>query len=296
MEQTIQSVISQDVRGKEILLVDGGSTDGSLEIIRKYADHFAWWVSEPDAGQGDGINKGLRRAQADVVGWLNSDDTYQPGTLQKVLTAWRTNSDAVLIYGDVLAVDELGKPIQVIPCGSYTLQDLCKFRIINQPAVFMKRTILEQVGYLNLDYQYLLDHVLWLKMGLHGKIIRVPEVWSCGRFHPSAKNVANADEFGEEAHRISRWLLNDPAYREVIKGIENNILAGADRMDARYHLDAGNYRSAFVSYIRGMRTNLSMILPEWHRVIFSLMGMCGLGFLRSTYLSLRKAVRGNRIG
>ncbi len=291
LETTIKSVLAQIIPEMEVVLVDGGSTDGSLAIIHKYSESFSWWISEKDEGQADGINKGLRRAKGDLVAWLNSDDTYQPGTIARVLEIRKTHPHASLIYGDVLAIDEDDKPIQRIPGGSYSLRDLCSFHIINQPAVFMNREVLDSVGYLDPMYHYLLDHHLWLKMGLHGEIIHAPEIWACGRFHKSAKNIKNAEKFGNDAYRIANWLLDDPVYSEVTRGISKDIQAGACRMDARYLLDAGKYKKSLSAYMNGMRYSPRIVLPEWHRMVYALLGMTGLGSSKNVFYTLRKLFR-----
>ncbi len=108
LEETIQSVLSQDYPNLEYIIIDGGSTDGSVEIIKKYADKLAYWVSEKDTGQADAINKGLIRVTGEIVAWLNSDDIYLPGTIRAAVEALQAHPDCGLVYGDVLSVDAKG--------------------------------------------------------------------------------------------------------------------------------------------------------------------------------------------
>ncbi len=137
LEETIQSVLSQDYPNLEYIIIDGGSTDGSVEIIEKYADRLAYWVSEKDAGQADGINKGLVRATGEVVAWLNSDDTYLggaietflPGSIRSAVAALQANPDCGLVYGDVLAVDAAGQKLNLARYDDWNLDDLLRFKI-----------------------------------------------------------------------------------------------------------------------------------------------------------------------
>jgi len=113
LEQAIQSVLGQDYTPLEYIVVDGGSADGSAEIIQRYASRLAWWVSERDAGQADAINKGLRRASGEIVAWLNSDDLYQPGAIAQAVAALRDHPEAGLAFGDAITIDARGRTIDV---------------------------------------------------------------------------------------------------------------------------------------------------------------------------------------
>lgn len=288
LEQTILSVLEQDYPNFEILLVDGESTDGSQDIIKKYGNRFTWWVSEPDQGQADGINKGLRRASGVIVAWLNSDDYYLPNTLQRVAAAYTENPDASIWYGDVVAVDENGKPFHNIPCARYELTDLMKFKIINQPAVFMNGQALRQSGYLDPTYHYLLDHHLWLRIAAKGPMHYSPVIWAAGRYHANAKNIANAEQFGRDAYRIAEWLITDTAYQKQSLPIHKSIRAGAHRINARYLLDADKPGKALLGYLKGLFADPSIVLPEFHRMLYCLLAILGLKPLKSLYLSMRR--------
>ena len=109
LEQTIQSVLSQDFPDMEYIIVDGGSTDDSVEIIKRYANRLAWWVSETDQGQTDAINKGFAHASGEIFAWLNSDDTYQPGAITQAVESLLAHPEASLVYGDANLIDEHGR-------------------------------------------------------------------------------------------------------------------------------------------------------------------------------------------
>ncbi len=296
LEETIKSVLDQDYPNIEVLLVDGGSTDGSKAIIQRYVNRFRWWVSEPDHGQAEGINKGLVRAKGELVAWLNSDDLYLPGTVSAAVKAWQQHPQAALIYGDVLAIDENGRVFNRIKCSQFQLSDLMMFKILNQPAVFMSNAILKEAGYLSTAYHYLLDHQLWLRIAVGGDMVYVHQVWAKGRFHSQAKNLANAEKFGEDAYKIVRFLNQEKLYKDMRQLLGNRIQAGADRINARYLLDAGKPRQAFASYWRGLLRSPVMILPEIHRMIFCLLAMVGLGKLKDVFFSLRRLFHPTKMG
>ena len=114
LEQTILSVLNQDHPRIEYIVVDGASTDGSVEIIKKYESKLAYWVSEKDRGQADAINKGFARATGEIIAWLNSDDYYLPGAVNAAVKVFEERSDVVLVYGNMLAVDEHGKTFNTL--------------------------------------------------------------------------------------------------------------------------------------------------------------------------------------
>jgi glycosyltransferase involved in cell wall biosynthesis len=161
----------------EYLIVDGGSTDGSLEIIHKYADRLSWWTSEQDRGQADGINKGLHHAKGDIVAWINSDDFYLPGAVTEAVRALQAHPEAGFVYSDLEVVDENGEKINRIHYGHWGLRELMEFRIIGQPTVFMRREVLQQAGYLDESFHFLLDHHLWLRLASLSGMTYIPQLW-----------------------------------------------------------------------------------------------------------------------
>src|SRR6266540_1502850 len=128
LEQTIQSVLGQDYPRLEYIVVDGASTDNSFEIIKKYNDRLAYWISEKDSGQAEAINKGFARAGGEILAWLNSDDYYLPNTISAVVKCFEENPDVVMVYGDMLAVDGKGRTINVLNYKPSSLDSACSAR------------------------------------------------------------------------------------------------------------------------------------------------------------------------
>lgn len=289
LEAAMRSVLEQDYPNIEYLVADGGSTDGSTEIIRGYADRLTWWVSEKDQGQADGANKGLRRCRGEIIGWLNSDDLYRPGAIAGAVAAFKVNPKAGLVFSDVDSIDGDGQLINVMRFGPRTLEDLMEFKIISQPAVFMRRSLLEQVGYLDQSYHLLLDHHLWLRMARHAPLAyTVNARWAAARFHAEAKNVAQAEAFGRDAYRIAQWLDESPDYSAEMGRIRKRVWAGAHRLNAFYLLDGGQPGAALKSYWKGFWQHPAAILPDWYRILYALLSPLGLTGLRRAYLERRK--------
>lgn len=280
LEATIQSVLGQDYPNLEYIVVDGGSSDGSPAIIEKYADRLAWWTAEPDQGQADAINKGLRRATGEVVAWLNSDDIYLPGAVEQAAAALQAGPALGLVYGDLRSIDAAGKHFHTIRFQQYDLGDLLAFRIIGQPAVFMRREVLMQTELLSLKYHYLLDHHLWVQMAAKAGMQYIPQEWAAARHHSQAKNISQAAGFGVEAYRILDWAQKQPDLAKVIAENPGRAWGGAHRLNARYLLEGDFPKRALRFYWQALLADPGYTLKHWHRILYALLSMLGLGGLR----------------
>ncbi len=288
LEQTLRSVLEQDYAPIEYLVVDGGSTDGSVEILQRYASRFSWWVSERDNGQAEAINKGLARAHGEIVAWLNSDDLYLPGAVKAAVQALETHPQAAFVYGDVLAIDAQGKPLYHQRFRPFTIQDLLCFNIIGQPAVFIRRWALEQAGLLDPSYHCLLDHHLWIRLALVGDVVYVPQLWAAARYHPMAKNRRQALAFVEEAFRLLRWAEAHPELGVILRPIRRRAWAGASFFQARYLRDGGQPWKALHSWSRGLWLSPSL-LPRYFSLSVSIwLSALGLEPLRRLVLLWRQ--------
>lgn len=287
LERTICSVLAQDYAPLEYIVVDGGSNDGSVDIIRRYADRLAWWVSEPDSGQAEGINKGLQRASGEIVAWLNSDDIYLPGAIRQAVEALQSNSAPGMVYGEAIAIDGEGYPLGRFTFEDWQLPDLMAFRIICQPAVFMRRSVLEKAGYLERSFHFMLDHHLWIRMarlapiehigaGTLGSQEPVRGLWAAARHHAGAKNVSQAAGFGKETLQVLDWMKNQPDLAAIYSQNRRKILAGAYRLNARYLLDDGLYGKSLVSYARALFYRPSFALRHWHRILYAKLSLLGM--------------------
>lgn len=295
LEQTMLSVLGQDYPDLEYMVVDGASTDGSVDIIRRYAARLAWWVSEKDHGQGEAINKGFARASGEIIGWLNSDDLYQPGAVAAAVEAFAAHPEAGLIFSDVLAVDADNQVLNLMRCGDWGLDELMTFHILNQPGVFMRRAVLEQAGYLDPAYHYMLDTHLWLRMAQLAPMVYLPRTLAAGRFHALAKNMAAAPGFGTESLRLVEWMQSQPGLAARFQVLRRQVWAGAYRMNGRYLLDGGKPWPALKFYLKSLASYPPTALPEWHRMVYAVLCLAGLNRLKPVYYRLRHAARGSRL-
>lgn len=203
IEATIQSVLSQDYERIEYLIVDGGSTDGTVEIIKKFAGRLAWWVSEKDQGQTDAINKGFGRAGGQILAWLNSDDTYEPGAVSAAVKYLSDHPDVGLVYGDCNFIDEDGRVIGKFSSAQTDYRLLRRGYVhIPQQTMFFRADWWKQVGPLDPSFYFAMDYDLWTRLAARTELRYVPETWANFRLHTAGKTIAADDRCWPEMIRV----------------------------------------------------------------------------------------------
>lgn len=283
LEDTIRSVLAQDYPAVEYLIVDGGSTDTSVDIIKRYDSDLAWWVSEPDEGQASAINKGISRAKGEFVAWLNSDDLYFPGAIKSAVDIMLSDPQIGMVYGDAVTIDEKGRPIRELIFPDWKLDDLIQFRIICQPAVFMRRSSYQGVSGLDPNYQFMLDHHLWVRIARQTQIKHVSALWAAARHHKAAKNVYQSSGFGKESLLLLEWMETEPDLAPMVAQYKSRVYAGAYRLNGRYLLDGGEYANSLTSYFRAFRYQPGYTMRHWHRIMYAFLGMIGFNNLDAFY-------------
>jgi glycosyltransferase involved in cell wall biosynthesis len=208
IEETIKSIISQEGNFfLEYIIMDGGSTDDTVEVIKKYERllrekkypvrckgvEFSW-VSEKDKGQAHAVNKGFKLATGEVLGWVNSDDTYMPGAIAKALEYFEKNKDAMMVYGEGYYIDEHGKTIERYKTEPFNYQRLAEHCFICQPSAFLRRRVLDEVGYLDEGLHFCMDLDLWIRIGKNRQIGYLNEYLATSRLHSDAKTVAKTKD------------------------------------------------------------------------------------------------------
>ncbi len=206
LQATIQSVLEQDYPNLEYIIVDGGSTDGSIDIIRAYQDQLAWWTSETDQGQTDAINKGFARARGEILAWINSDDTYQPGAITAAVSFLQTNPDIGLVYGDVNYIDAIGAVIGRFNAKQTDYRRLRRGGVyLPQQAAFWRAALWRQVGPLDSSFYFAMDYDLWVRLARVAEIRYLPgQYWANFRLHDDAKTIAADERCWPEMLRIHR--------------------------------------------------------------------------------------------
>ncbi len=252
LEQAIRSVLSQEGVALEYFVMDGGSTDGSLEIIRAHAGRLAGWAGEPDSGQAEAINKGWARSSGEVLGWLNSDDWYCPGALRLVAGEFAAHPDMLILAGDCLMADPAGKPVGRKPARPFDTGRmlLTGGDVPGQPAVFIRRSVYQTVGPLRADLHYTLDFEYWLRISLRFPVERMRCIHiplAAVRQWPGAKTHRGVQAISEEHRRILDDYFADGALPEAYRSRRAEAYAGAHWKQASLEWQAGQGRRARIS-------------------------------------------------
>lgn len=200
IEETIRSVLLQGYPDVEYIIIDGGSTDETLDVIRKYERWLTYWVSEPDRGQSQAINKGFNLSKGEIVAWINADDIYLPDSFEKIIRFFVENQHIHMVYGNCYLIDENSENIgELDVLGDYSLKRLIESEdYIAQPSVFFRREVVEECGGLNESLQYSMDYDLWVRIGLLYEIGKTDHPLSCFRRQPQQKTFhTNRDQYRE---------------------------------------------------------------------------------------------------
>ena len=203
LDETMRSVLEQDYPNLEYIVIDGGSTDGSVEIIKRYEDRLAYWQSQKDKGQTDAINQGFRRASGEILAWLNSDDLLLPGAVSAAVKQLQAHPEVGMVYGDCLLVDAQGATVRKFPARQTDYQKLRRGYVhIPQQASFFRADLWQQVGPLDDSFFFAMDYDLWVRLAAKAPLLHVPETWACFRLHEGAKSIAADDRCWPEMLRV----------------------------------------------------------------------------------------------
>ena len=204
LEETILSVLNQDYPNLEYIIIDGGSTDNSVNIIKKYENRLDYWISEPDNGQTEAINKGFKKTTGDILGWLNSDDLLLHGALSALVACFEAHPEAGFVYGDYQMINRDGRVLFQRSVPDYDFGVLVYGRsLMTQPATFFRRSVLEQIGYLDEQFDFCMDLEFWIRAAVKRimfQSLRVP--LAANRLHNDAKTSTQRQKLIEQHLKI----------------------------------------------------------------------------------------------
>jgi glycosyltransferase involved in cell wall biosynthesis len=221
LEHTIQSVLNQTYSKIEYLIIDGGSTDNSIDIINKYQERVVYWVSEPDDGQADAINKGLRRAKGELICWINSDDILYPDFVATRVDQFKQLPNADMIYGDIeQGPDTSNKRIR--KGGKTSIKNMLKYVEcpIPQQSAMWKRDVVEKIGYLDPQWQVLLDREYFIRIAAKCSLKYLRGSVAFFRNHSFSKSVSDKLKWAEELPKYYEMVFDDNIYH-----LEPSLLA-----------------------------------------------------------------------
>jgi glycosyltransferase involved in cell wall biosynthesis len=247
IEETLLSIRNQTYKNIEHIVIDGGSTDETLSILKKYSPVLVW-VSEPDKGQSDAINKGWRIAKGDIIAYLNADDTYLPNAVEIAVNFFLKHPETAMIYGDGIFSDEKGKFLMNFKAGEFKLKNLvfCKDNIL-QPAVFLRKTVFETIGDVDADLHLAMDLDYWIRTGLRYKVNYIPQQLATAKIYLDAKSSAQMHKYVREYEHILEKIFSNPQLPPDIKLIEKDafnfvyVKGGLDYLHVKMGRDGMRY-------------------------------------------------------
>ena len=265
VEETIRSVLLQGYPNLEYIIIDGGSTDDSVDIIQKYQKWLSYWVSEPDAGQADAVNKGWVLSNGSILGWLNSDDTFSENALMQVAHAFTNDQTILMVYGNCAEIDRCGNYLNTKRMESYNLEQLVKGKQMGQPAVFVARSAASEVGYLDAKKQWALDTDFFLRFWVRYPIettAHIPEVLANSRVYETTKSNTGVHRIAMERRATLDNLFETGQFDSRLRHLRRKAYASTYWNQANRELSAGYRFRAFRSLTRAF-----FISPTIHSAI-----------------------------
>ncbi len=206
IRKTIESVLSQGIDDLEYIVMDGGSTDETVEILKEYGDRITW-KSEKDKGQTDAVNKGIKASSGDIIGWLNSDDIYYPNAIKNVLDVFEKHPEINVVYGNANHIREDDSFIEEYYTEDFDYERLKDICFICQPSLFFRKSVVEKYGYLDDKLQYCMDYDYWLRLGKGEKFYRLNELIAGSRLYEDNKTLGARRKVHEEMIKMQKKNL-----------------------------------------------------------------------------------------
>ena len=228
IEDTIKSILDQEYSDVEIIVIDGGSTDNSVDIIKKYEKHLSYWISEKDLGQSHAIIKGLKIAKGEIFAWQNSDDKYLPGTFNFISDVFKNNSKIDLVFGGWNFIDSDGKFISLRNLNNYSLKKLrAGFLVPPQPSVFFRNAAINKAGGPNIEKRQVMDYELYIKIATENNVFVTPKILGEFRIHKMSKTISAKKEQVRELKETRNCILSNCSISDKIFWQLSDIIEAA---------------------------------------------------------------------
>ena len=293
LEQCILSVKGQSYSRIEHIIIDGGSDDGTIDILKHFEPEYNLrWISERDKGQSDAINKGFQLAKGEIFGWVNSDDTYLPGTVDTIAEYFMDHPTANWLYGDAYWIDKRGTVLSIYEAQEFVLKDLAiKGMYIPQPTIFVRREVLDDVGLLDTDIHTTMDYDLCLRMGrrFHGSYL--PKILATRRFHLDAKSYKVSMLFANDSINALRKFFSDPNLPSDLNRVRGRAYSKRYLVGGYRSFNTGDFKVAF----RMLFKSLKLDPRPWRKDLFEILlvmfeSLIGISLIRPGF-SRRQAER-----
>ncbi len=243
LEETILSVISQEYTNLEIIVIDGNSTDNSKDIIQKYSTHFKYWISEPDKGQSEAINKGFKKCTGDIATWLCSDDLYTQGALHNVNRIFSSLPEEIgLIHGSSMIFT--GNKTIRINKGNVddSLENILSGMTFPQPSAFFRRSLLDKTGFLDEKLHFGMDYDLFSKFAIISKFQYVDHCLSKYRLHRDSKSVSSVSKFIDDWSKVFAGIAESGKFESILVAL-TELQIKADRNDSTFNFFSHHFKS-----------------------------------------------------
>jgi len=279
LEAAIRSVLAQDYPSIEYIIIDGGSTDGSQDIIRRFEERLAYWESSSDSGQADAINKGLSRANGEFLAWLNSDDILLPGAVSAAAAALQAAPEAGLVHAHAIGLDADGETIGVQRSLCRSLLDLLSMITLKQPTVFVRRSLWNRAGGLDPSYHYLLDHHLWIRIACLAPMLFVDQYWAGMRYHSESKSCSQQTGFIQESERLGREITTLPEVSVLLRQHHRRIQSGRMIFRSIYQLQDDRSLSALGNLLGASLLSPTSLARTWKLLPLAFLRLLRIRFL-----------------
>jgi glycosyltransferase involved in cell wall biosynthesis len=246
IEETIRSVVMQGYPNLEYFIIDGGSTDNTIDILKKYDNSITKWVSEPDRGQTHAINKGIGYAKGDIIAYICSDDFYIQGSFKTAALYFAGHPEVAMIYGNLIHINKQGEVIEKVKNNDFDYDQLLSWILyIPQPSTFLRRTVIQEIGLFDEHLDLAMDFDYWIRVGLNHKIHHISEYLACDRVYPETKTLSKYSDSIDEHIYIRDKLFSGKSIPDEILKNKSRYYGSVYYFAARGHL----FRTKIISGI-----------------------------------------------